>query len=123
MNNDKPSDIDFDLWMNLAKDDPESFEAMRQAAIEDLIENAPEPTRTRLRRLQWRIDEERRLARTPLKACMRLSTMMWRSVTGPGGLQDRVGELSEMLGRESPRMRDDVSGQSAEVLAFVRAAD
>ena len=85
--------MDFDAWSAMARNDPEAFESMRLAAIEAAIASAPAAKRERLRRLQWRIDQERRRARTPLAACMRISRMMWRSVLGPGGLQDRFSEL------------------------------
>jgi len=118
----KPSEMDFDAWMAMAKDDPDAFEAMRRAAIEEVIEKAPEASRGRLRSLQWRIDQERRLARTPLKACIRISNMMWRNVMGPGGLHERFVELQGMLGGDAalPVSRARVP---AEVVAFARAGD
>jgi hypothetical protein len=118
----KPSEMDFDAWMALAQDDPDGFEAMRRAAIDEVIERAPEASRVRLRSLQWRIDQERRLARTPLKACIRISNMMWRNVMGPGGLHERFVELHGMLGGDSePRPRR--ARVPAEVVAFARAGD
>jgi hypothetical protein len=114
--------MDFDAWMAMAKDDPEAFEAMRRAAIEEVIEKAPEASRVRLRSLQWRIDQERRLARTPLKACIRISNMMWRNVMGPGGLHERFVELQGLLGGDSP-MPGRKPRVSAEVVAFARAGD
>ena len=89
------AEMTFDEWRDLAERDPETFETMRQAAIEAVIEAAPLRNQERLRRLQWRIDQERRLAGSPLGACMRLSRMMWKSVLGPGGLQDRIQQLRE----------------------------
>jgi hypothetical protein len=68
--------FDFAHWMQLAGTNPERFERARQAAIEELIEAAPPGRRERLRGLQWRIDQERRRARTPLAACLRLSSLM-----------------------------------------------
>ena len=72
---------------------PRNLRVDAPAAIEAVIESAPEGNRERLRRLQWRIDQERRLARTPMAACLRISRMMWRAVLGPGGLNDRFVEL------------------------------
>ena len=69
------------------------FEALRLAAIEAVIADASASSQTRLRRMQWRIDQERRLARTPMGACLRLSRMMWQNVAGPDGLQARLAEL------------------------------
>lgn len=70
-----PEDFDFDAWAALAARDPAAFEAARGQALESLISRDGEEER--LRRLQWRVDAERRRARTPLKACLVLSGMMW----------------------------------------------
>ncbi len=69
---------DFDAWAALAKSDPEGFELRRRELIEAAIQSRPGGER-RLRGLQCRIDLERRKARTPLKACFRLSALMWDS--------------------------------------------
>lgn len=121
--------LDFDRWMKLAQDDPESFEATRAAVIEQLIESFPVENRERMRRLQWRIDQERRLAKSPMGACMRLSKMMWRQLLGEGGLRDRLQELAVAMGggEHQPRQPRQAaparSAGSARVLAFSRAAD
>lgn len=116
------AEFDFDAWLEIAKSDPDAFEKMRLAAIEDVIEKAPEDNRERLRRLQWRIDQERRLARTPMAACLRISRMMWRMVLGEGGLNDRFSELQGMVNGRVPEtpMRRSMGG---EVVAFARAQE
>ncbi len=118
----KNAEIDFDAWSEMARSDPETFELMRQAAIENVIANASESNRDRLRRLQWRIDQERRLARSPMAACLRISRMMWRTVLGPGGLNDRFGELQGLF---TERVGDNRAGQLAggQVVAFARSRD
>lgn len=93
MDDERQTGIDFDTWAALARADPAAFESRRLRAIDALIARARATHRPRLRRLQWRIDQERRLARTPMAACLRISGMMWQSVVGPGGLQQRLGEL------------------------------
>jgi hypothetical protein len=115
--------IDFDAWSKLAKADPDAFEAMRLAAIESVIKGAPEPNRERLRRLQWRIDQERRLARTPMAACLRISRMMWRSLLGPNGLHEQFTDLQRAVSGTSPEVAQQAEPVRAEVLAFARAAD
>lgn len=122
MENKKTAEIDFDAWADMARNDPKAFEAMRLAAIEAVIESAPEANRERLRRLQWRIDQERRLARTPMAACLRISRMMWRAVLGPGGLQDRFVELQGMFNGQAggPAVRATTAG---EVLVFARTRE
>jgi hypothetical protein len=85
------SRLDFDTMAAIAKDDPVEFERLRQKAIDEFIERAPPQRRGRLRRLQWRIDQERRNG-TPLGACIRISKLMWDHLSGPNGL---LGLLSD----------------------------
>jgi hypothetical protein len=86
--------FDFDHWLALARDDPAAFEAERRALIEALIDRAPPARQRRLRGLQFRIDMERRRARTPMAACIRIQSLMWDSLVGPDGLYDRVSSLN-----------------------------
>ena len=70
-----PPKFDFDDWSRLCSKDPDQFEQLRQYAIARFLEARSNDCR--LLRLQCRIDLERRRARTPLKACLKLSAMMW----------------------------------------------
>lgn len=88
--------MDFDQWQELAESDPETFESARLTMIDEVIESAPPAQQKRLRCLQWRIDQERRLSNNPLGACIRLSSMMWDSVIGEEGLLDSLQRLSDM---------------------------
>ncbi len=74
------SDFDFSEWSELARNDPAAFEARRRATIEEMLERMPEARRDRLRRLQWKVDQVRRLADNPMSACLRISRMMWDSL-------------------------------------------
>jgi hypothetical protein len=76
----EPSDraFDFEAWARLARENPEEFERRRAQEIRKVIDARPD-RRQRLEGLQFRIDAERKLARTPLKACLRISTLMWNS--------------------------------------------
>ncbi len=80
-------EFDVEEWSRLAREDPVEFERRRQATIEALIAHAPPEHRERLRALQSRIDLERRRAKTPLGAAVRLQSMMW----------ERFGQLREAL--------------------------
>lgn len=80
--------FDFDDWAALARRDRAAFERRRARVIQRCIASAGDATR--LARLQWRIDAERRRARTPLGACLKLSAMMWDRVLAEGGLRDCV---------------------------------
>jgi hypothetical protein len=79
--------FDFDEWSRLAKVDPSAFEARRLALIEEFLRQFPQPDQQRLRGLQFRIDMVRRRARTPMGACLKISSMMWESLLGSHGLK------------------------------------
>ena len=123
MKDTKIAEKEFAEWASVADQNPAAFEDMRLAAIQAYIESVPEESRERLRRLQWRIDQERRLARTPMNACIRLSRMMWQNVLGPGGLRERLGELGGVLQGDSKPQFDSQDEQNGQVLAFARASD
>jgi len=80
-------DFDFDEWARLAKANPRAFEARRRALINDYLRQFSDAEQRRLRGLQFRIDMERLRARSPMAACVRLSSMMWDSFMGPYGLK------------------------------------
>jgi hypothetical protein len=110
---------DFDTWAALARSNPCAFEKMRRAALAECLAQAPVERRWRLQRLQWRIDQERRLAGSPLAACERISRLMWRSILGRNGLRERLVELGGLLQGRAGGARPD----PARVLPFVRVRD
>ena len=63
----------------LARENPQAFEALRSELIEDCISSAPELFQTRLRGIQFRVDCVRRLAHSPLGALIKIQSMMWES--------------------------------------------
>lgn len=85
--------FDFDEWSALAKSDPVTFEQKRLALIEEFLRELPPHDQKRLRGLQFRIDMERRRARTPMAACLKLSAMMWDSLLGSRGLKNALDSL------------------------------
>ena len=95
--------FDFDLWAETAKNNPAEFEKMRLEAIEELISNTPAELQQRMRGLQWQIDQQRTLSKSPLGACIKISRMMWDSVKGPNGLLDKLKSLQTLT--ESPSVQ------------------
>lgn len=69
--------FDVEEWQRLAVEDPLEFERRRKAAIRAVIDQAPPEHQARLLQLQFRIDLERRRAKTALGATVRLQSMMW----------------------------------------------
>lgn len=110
--------FDFDEWSRLAKTDPAAFEARRLALIEEYLGQFPPLDQRRLRGLQFRIDMERRRARTPMAACLRLSSMMWDSLLGTGGLKVAIDRLLQT----NSRMPKRPATVSAQILPFKKPA-
>ncbi|PIE41109.1 MAG: hypothetical protein CSA49_04955 [Gammaproteobacteria bacterium] len=66
----------FDKLKELAESNPEELERLRTELCEQLIHEAPEKYRRKLLGLQFRIDMERRKAKSPMAACISISGMM-----------------------------------------------
>ena len=77
MQQDIPS---FDTLLRLAQQDPKKLEELRIKLARHTIDQAPERMQPRLRGLQFQIDLKRKLAKTPMAACIQLSSMMHRSL-------------------------------------------
>lgn len=111
--------FDFDYWAELAKNDPVQFEEKRSAAIEEMIATAPQAaTRDRLRKLQWRVDAERRTSKNPTQACLRIYNMMWEKVYGGDGLLHSLNTLLEYNAGKMADNKEKKEQKSAEILIF-----
>lgn len=110
-------EFDFDEWSALARTDPQAFETRRLALIEDYLGQFPTPEQRRLRGLQFRIDMERRRARTPMAACLRLSAMMWDSLLGSHGLKQALDGLL-LQSAVSPPPRPQTARSRGRVIPF-----
>lgn len=80
----------FEDMVKMAQDDPEALEALRQEMCEAVIESVPEDSQRKLRGLQFKIDMERRRAKTPMASCIRISQMMHESF---GELRDALNDM------------------------------
>jgi hypothetical protein len=92
--------FDFDAWAKLASNDPQAFELQRTQAVDQLIRQAPPHKQQRLRCLQWKLDQIRRIAPSPLAATIRMNRLLWESVTGTDGLLDRLQRPLDARGRQ-----------------------
>lgn len=101
MNDSNRSSFNFNEWSELASNDPDKFETQRRNAIEEMIRQAPASKRTRLRRLQWRIDQTRKLSGSPMAACIKISSMMWDSIMGKHGLLEALEGRYPRMGIET----------------------
>jgi len=82
--------LDFDEAVALARQDPEAYEQYRLDAVEALITSSSRKNQQHLRRLQWRIDQERKRAPNAAAACVKIYQMMWDSFTGENGFVDII---------------------------------
>ncbi len=87
--------IDFDEWSALATCDPHQFEQRRSHLLNEVLQYTAPPRQQRLRCLQWRIDKVREISPNPMSACIKLSTMMWDSLMGQGGLHETLHALTQ----------------------------
>jgi len=71
---------DFDSLAKMAKQNPQEFEALREKLVEQAIASAKESNQRRLRGLQFQIDMTRQKAKTPLAACIQISSLMHDSL-------------------------------------------
>ena len=70
----------FEELRDMAQRDPEALERLRLEHVKATINSAPEAYRQRLSGLQFQIDGQRRLAKSPMAACLRISKMMHDSL-------------------------------------------
>lgn len=105
---------DFDRWAEIAKTDPEKFEAHRQKMLDDFFELIPQSRQQRIRGLQFQVDMECRKAKTPLAACIKISSMMWDNISKENGLMDAFRALTQgtELGKKC--------GEKAKLITFSR---
>lgn len=114
----EPRSFDFDYWKNLAKDDPELFETKRREAVDGMINAAPTRSQQRLRGLQWRVDMERRKAKSPIDSCTRVYSMMWDSVYAKGGMLEALGDLLHSNGAATSSLNKKKSKSGAVVVSL-----
>jgi hypothetical protein len=101
----------FEYLSKLAAENPDKLEALRAEHIEQVIENAPQQYRRRLRGLQFQVDCERRKHNTPLASCIAISSMMY----------DSLHKLNAVL-TDSEAADTNAGTQSADILSFPAAA-
>lgn len=105
---------DFDKLMVLAMEDPDAFENERRKFIDSFIDNVPQEKRHRLMGLQWKIDQTRKLAGSPMASCIAISNMMWDSLNQLNRHQREL--LDHTLHRSVPVLKEPVV--SAKILPF-----
>jgi hypothetical protein len=105
--------FNFDEWATLAKSAPDVFEHQRREYVEHLISESQNIHR--MRGLQCRIDMERIRARTAMKSCLRISSLMWDSFLDCQGALDIFVHMNSSSEKIPP-----LPLQSAQVINFRR---
>lgn len=70
----------FDELKHLAERSPEKLEEFRRREVEAIINRAPERVRQRLRGLQFQVNCQLQLHKTPMGSCIAISKMMHDSL-------------------------------------------
>ncbi len=110
MNKPLPS---FEKLRELAEKDPEALERLREEHIKHLIDNAPQQYRHRLEGLQFQIDGQRRLAKSPMAACLKISKMM----------HDSLHQLKDFVDGAQDANREPIPAyEPARILSFKNQA-
>lgn len=81
MNKHQPLELpSHEVLAQLARDDPEAYEALRSEVIGSFIDSAPERLKPRLSGIQFHVDGLRRLSRaSALGSTIRIYDLMWQS--------------------------------------------
>ncbi|OOV88068.1 DUF3135 domain-containing protein [Oceanospirillum linum] len=69
----------FDVLMDLAQNNPEQLEQIRNVLSEEIIQNASPRARNKLKGIIFRVDMERQRSKTPLQSCIRIAVLMQAS--------------------------------------------
>ena len=104
--------FDFDTWAKLASNNPQAFELERRLLLERAIMRAPADKQQRLRCLQWKLDQIRNLASTPMAACLQINRLLWENIISEHGL---LHNLQRLQSGERPNATDPAT---AEILQF-----
>lgn len=110
----------FEYQANLAKTDPERLQRELMEEFEKFLLQVPPERHQELRQLQWRIDMERKKARNPTDAMVRLQKMMWRQFYAEDGFVFAVKQLVKVCHMTEELIKTSVVSDSknAEILTF-----
>ena len=104
--------FDFNAWAKLARKNPQAFELERKLLIERAIMRAPADKQQRLRCLQWKLDQIRNLASSPMAACLQINRLLWEHIVSEHGLLHCLQRL------QSGKHPGNGDSATAEILPF-----
>lgn len=115
----------FDTLMEMAQQDPQALEALRQKLTDEIVEQSNQKQRRKLEQLRFRIEGERYRATTPLASCIRLSSLMHDTLYHLNIHLEKLQQPTSSLDTTtmSPTLSTASSktpNQSAKILPFVK---
>lgn len=105
-----------EVLSQLARDDPDAYEALRREMIDSFIDSAPPRLTPRLKGLQFRIDGIRRLSKSGLGSTIKIYEMMWQSFLGLNGTWQEMVRVK--AGQASPSPAGYAQISNAQILQF-----
>lgn len=111
-------ELSFDQLVELAEKDPEGLERYRQQQIKAVIDEAPEYLRQRLEGLQFQIDAQRKIHKSPMGVCIKISQMMHQSFDQ---LSHVLNQFSDPLAITHYEPETETAAPAATVLQFPSA--
>jgi len=114
MANDFP---DFDTMKQMAEQDPEALERLRQEHVDKIISNAPEQYQARLKGIQFQVDSQRQISKNPVQSCIKISQMMHESFNE---LREQLNRFTHDSSSSLIENLEDVQQEteSADIIAF-----
>ncbi|ODC03807.1 hypothetical protein BFW38_09900 [Terasakiispira papahanaumokuakeensis] len=114
----------FDTLMEMAQQDPQALEALRQKLSDEIVEQSNQKQRRKLEQLRFRIEGERYRATTPLASCIRLSSLMHDTLYHLNihleKLQQPISSFGPVAKPPTPSTTlSKTQNQSAKILPFV----
>ncbi|MEJ2681106.1 MAG: DUF3135 domain-containing protein [Gammaproteobacteria bacterium] len=109
----------FEEMVRIAEEQPEALEQLRNDMCQAVIESAPLESQRKLRGLQFKIDMERRRAKTPMASCIRLSQMMHESFAE---LREALNDMQNTPAKTLRNLVKDPALSKAEIEAESDAA-
>ncbi len=110
----------YEVLSQLALNEPDKYETLRQDLINKFIESADERIKPRLLGIQFRVDSMRRLSKSPLGLSVGIYGMMWECFLDLNqNWQEFVDIKNECLSaRSSMKGTESITHKSAQVLEF-----
>jgi hypothetical protein len=107
---------DVDDLIQMAQDDPEALERLREQLCAQVIANAPRQYQRRLNGLQFQINMERMRASNSLHSCIKISQMMMECY------QELQLSLEEIQNNQTLNSQN-LSEKTADIINFKKAAE